>query len=137
MTLTSKVSHRAVRGVAGIVVAAGALIGLSGPASATDNGSWHGSCDAANGCFWEGEINQSLVLGSNIRDSSFTNEYYANLNNHPLNDRVKVWNNSFSTIYIQSFLDSNYVRPTFCLPPGYSAGPYPFNSDGLSSFRSC
>lgn len=118
-------------------LAAGALGAVAGPASAEDRGAFGGSCDPGQGCFWEGYRYQSAVLGSRTRDSYFSNNYYANVSSRTLNDRALEWNNTFSTLYIQSFLDSNYVRPTFCLPPGYAAGPYPFDRDGLSSFKSC
>jgi outer membrane scaffolding protein for murein synthesis (MipA/OmpV family) len=109
------------------------------PAHATDqSNNWSLECTSGRGCFYEGDVGSYYRISSQSRDSDFQNEYYRNASAHPVNDHVKVWENTFSTLKIQAFLDTNYRRSTYCLNPGYRAGPYPIgNKDGLSSFKSC
>ncbi len=123
-------------GVCSVVVASG-LVAASTPAWA-DEGNWYEDpgCIYGVACFYRGNIYAAPELSSQYRDSDFSNDYY--YEGYGLNDGVKVYLNGFSTLNVQAFLDKNYARPTYCLPPGYSAGPYPIQqTNGLSSFKSC
>lgn len=75
---------------------------------------------------------------SATRDSFYSNDYYGNLSNHRLNDRVLYFKNFFTTLRIRAYHDSNYVNGSTCINGQVTIGPYTFGSSyGLSSFKSC
>jgi len=137
------------RRVLALAMVSGLLVlGLAEPALAADQGDWqHGQVNAVYNChnrgagvMYEGDYRTSGVrcMASNLRDSYFSNDYYGNLSNHRLNDRVLNMENYFTTIRIRAYHDSNYVTPSTCIGGRIIIGPYAFGtSSGLSSFKSC
>lgn len=118
------------------------IAGTATPAFAADQGNWQGgSCWGwGRGCFWRSstsDFSLSQYLESNTRDSHFNNDYWANTTT-TLNDRAKYFGNGFTSLNVAAYKNFSYSVLTWCLPPGWLAGPFSTGiSDGLSSFKSC
>lgn len=123
------------RGVAMMLLAAGAIVAAPGAAQAEDFGDWQWGCAAGWTCFYKGATG-GTSNASTKRDSNFANnKNYAD--GTPMDNHVHGISNKFvGTTKVQAYQSPNYVTATGpCLSPGFTASPYA--SDNVSSFKAC
>lgn len=126
----------------GVLAATVALLGLTALAgtAAGDQGNWTGNgCNSfpAAGCAYRILFNHAPVEASQYRDSTFTNDYYAD--GVLLNDNVKYFRNTFDpSTPLCLYQNSNYVTPRWVIAGGSNTNALPVGtSSGASSFKSC